>query len=276
MSLNAWGGKIYEYLMPYLALERPDVLCLQEVVHSPQADRVWLQYRDGDHVLQQRANFFRDVAQILPDHVATFCPFAQGPLWDGDRELPSQFGLATFVHKDLPVIGQVQGFVHKEFSPNGYGDHPRARCAHGVRVYVEGQEQALSILQTHGMWDPRGKIDTPERRQQALSIAGLVRTLAKPEDGLIVCGDLNVLPDSETFEILAQLGLRDLVTGEGITSTRTSLYDKDIGFADYMLVNDAVAFERFDVVTEPEVSDHCPLVLHLAKGRATAPVTTAA
>ncbi len=135
VCLNGWGGKLFDALRDYLSAERPDVLCLQEVVHSPATDKDWLTYRDGDHVLSQRANLFRDVAETLPDHVATFCAAAQGGLWDGDTEVPSQWGLATFVHAAFPVIAQPQGFVHKGFSADGYGAHPRSRTAHAVRVW---------------------------------------------------------------------------------------------------------------------------------------------
>ncbi|MFX3714235.1 endonuclease/exonuclease/phosphatase family protein, partial [Streptococcus suis] len=48
MSLNGWGGKLHEPLISYLQTEQPDVLCLQEVVHSPEARDDWLLYRDGD------------------------------------------------------------------------------------------------------------------------------------------------------------------------------------------------------------------------------------
>ena len=34
MSLNGWGGKLHEALISYLQSDQPDVLCLQEVVHS--------------------------------------------------------------------------------------------------------------------------------------------------------------------------------------------------------------------------------------------------
>ena len=133
MCLNGWGGKLYDVLQPYLAEAQPDVLCLQEVVHSPLTDKDWPTYRDDCHRLPQRVNFLRDVRAVLPEHVATFCPAAQGVLWDGETSIPSQWGLATFVHRSLPVIAQAQDFVHKCYSPRGYGDHPRSRNAHGVR-----------------------------------------------------------------------------------------------------------------------------------------------
>jgi hypothetical protein len=127
VSLNGWGGKLHEHLTSYLRSEAPDILCLQEVVHTPDTEKDCLTYRDGDHVLQQRANFFRDIARALPDHQASFCPSSQGVLCDGAQAVPSQWGLATFVHRSLPITEQAQGFVHKAFSPHGYGEHPRSR-----------------------------------------------------------------------------------------------------------------------------------------------------
>jgi endonuclease/exonuclease/phosphatase family metal-dependent hydrolase len=261
MCLNGWGGKLHAPLTAYLKSEAPDVLCLQEVIHSPESNKDWLTYRDGDHVLPQRANFFRDIAEALPDHMAIFCPAAQGVLWDDDREVPSQWGLATFVRKSLPIIGQAQGFVHKDFSPHGYGDHPRSRNAHAIRIHDYQRDRTISIAHMHGLRDLNGKIDTPERKAQAHRFADLVCGVAAPDDALIVCGDFNVEPDSETLAILAGCGLSELVTARGFDGTRTSHYKKPGRFADYMLVNKQVEVLGFDVVTEPEVSDHCPLVL---------------
>lgn len=263
MCLNGWGGKLHGPLLTYLRSSAPDILCLQEVVHSPASRKEWLTYRDVDHVLPQRANFFADVAAALPDHTALFCPAAQGVLWDEDRPVASQWGLATFVHRALPVTEQAQGFVHKAFSPFGYGEHPRSRNAHVVRVFDYEKARFVCVAHMHGLRDLGGKGDTPERVAQAEKLAELVRRIASSEDALVVCGDFNVEPGSRTFEILGQLGLVDLVTTRGFESTRTSHYTKPGRFADYLLVNERVTVANFTVVKEPEVSDHCPLVLEL-------------
>jgi endonuclease/exonuclease/phosphatase family metal-dependent hydrolase len=261
MCLNGWGGKLHAELAAYIAAEQPDVLCLQEVVHSPASELEWLTYRDGDHILPQRANFFADVAAALPDHTAIFCQAAQGELWDGETPVPSQWGIASFVHKSLPIIGQAQGFVHGAFSPHGYGEHPRSRNAHALRLYDYATDRTLVIAHMHGLRDLRGKMDTTARAAQAHRLAALIVGIQEPGDGLIVCGDFNVEPASETFEILSPIGLTELVTSRGFTGTRTSHYKKPGRFADYMLVNEAVAVKAFDVVMSPEVSDHCPLVV---------------
>jgi hypothetical protein len=47
---------------------------------------------------------------------------------------------------------------------------------------------------------------------------------------VVVCGDVNLLPDSETFDVLAEIGLTDLV---GAADTRTSRYPKPVRHASY-------------------------------------------
>ncbi len=142
-----------------------------------------------------------------------------------------------------------------------YGDHPRSRTAHAVRIYDFAQDTPVTIAQIHGLRDPRGKMDTSERLEQAHRLAQLVATVVEPGDRLVVCGDLNVEPDSQTFAVLEELGVRDLVTIRGFLGTRSAHYTKPGRLADYMLVNDAVAVVAFDVVEHPEVSDHRPLLL---------------
>lgn len=224
MCLNGWGGKLHAGLTSYLRDASPDVLCLQEVVHTPGAQKEWLTYRDGDHVLPQRANFFRDVCAALPDHVAIFCPAAQGVLWDGDRAVASQWGLATFVRSGFPVIGQAQDFVHKDFSAQGYGAHPRSRSAHAVRIFDFDRGLPVTIAHMHGLRDLRGKIDTPERLDQAGKFEAPARGVARPDERLVLCGDFNVEPDSETLAYLHGTGLRELVAASGTTGTRSSHY----------------------------------------------------
>ncbi len=263
VCLNAWGGKLYKELIRYLGELNPDVLCLQEVVHSPATKKEWLTYRDGSHVLPQRANLFKDIASALPEHEAMFCPASQGVLWDKNTRIPSQWGLATFVRNSFPIIGQLQGFVHKTYSPHGYGAHPRSRSAHAIRVFDYEKNVPVCISHMHGLRDLRGKIDTRERSEQAHRFLSLANQIREEGDHFILCGDFNVEPESETLRIFCDSGLTELVTTRTHGGTRNSHYKKPGKFADYMLVNSQVTVLDFNVVFDPEVSDHCPLVLEI-------------
>lgn len=263
-SLNIWGGMLHEPLMRYLANIDADVLCLQEVARAPGARHDWLTYRDGSVELQQRAHLFDEIAAVLPAHDGIFCPTARGMLEDGGEPCWQEFGIATFVRKDIPIIGQALDFIHGSFSANGFGAHPRPRNAHGIRIFDHYTGAPITVVQLHGLRDPAGKQDTPARQRQTEALLCLIKRIWHTGEPLVVCGDFNVLPDSATFAALGRLGLSDLVTGRGFSDTRTSHYRKDGRFADYMLVTPNVRVNTFEVVAEPEVSDHRPLVLDIA------------
>jgi endonuclease/exonuclease/phosphatase family metal-dependent hydrolase len=113
----------------------------------------------------------------------------------------------------------------------------------------------------HGLRDLNGKMDTPEREAQAHKLLELSRQVSEPDDLTVICGDFNVEPDSQTLSILSKAGMSELVTGRGFASTRNSHYKKPGRYADYMLINQEDTVKSFDVVYDPEVSDHCPLIL---------------
>lgn len=262
--LNAWGGRLHDRVLAFLPDLDADVLCLEEVVHTPAAPAAVMDYRDPEvgTVLPQRARMFEEIAEALPGHRATFCPAARGDLWQGDEAHSSEWGLATFARSDLPVIGQVQDFAHGAFGAHGYGDHPRSRTAHVVRLYDYRADHPITVAHLHGLRDLAGKGDTPERAAQAHRFADLTEVIHRPGEQLVVCGDLNVRPNSETISILSErLRLTELVTSRGFEGTRTALYEKPERFADYLFVNDAVRVAGFEVLMEPEVSDHATLVL---------------
>lgn len=71
MCPSGWGGTLAGDLLPYLTEAAPDVLCLQEVIDSPETDKALLTDHDGDHILPQRANLFREVSPALPDRAAS-------------------------------------------------------------------------------------------------------------------------------------------------------------------------------------------------------------
>lgn len=262
LSLNCWGGQIYDELLPYLKSAGADVFCLQEVLRSPTRSGGWHVYRDGPVELQQRPDLFHEIADILPEHDAMFFPTSRGALSDdtGARQL-CEFGIATFVRKTLPIVAQAVDFVHGAYASSDFGPHPRPRNAHCLRLFNHATGFEVTVAHLHGLRTESGKGDGPERRGQAEKLIDLIRRVYPGHGRLVVCGDLNILPGSETFRLLGALGLVDLVTSRGFRDTRTSHYRKAERFADYLLVNSELRIDAFDVVEQPEVSDHRPLLL---------------
>jgi endonuclease/exonuclease/phosphatase family metal-dependent hydrolase len=261
VSLNAWGGAMFEPLADWLPRCGADVLCLQEVTRTPGLGG-WTTFSDGERQLPQRANLFDDVRQALPRHQAHFLACDAGPVASGDGCVRQQdFGLAMFIDERLPVIGQTASFVHGAFVDHQeWAIADRPRLAHAARLVDRTANRAVTVVHLHGLRDPDGKHDTPARRAQAEQLVCLIERTRQPGDVTVVCGDLNLLPDSETFDRLAGVGLVDLV---GTIDTRTSRYTKPVRHANYLLVSDVTAVKQFDSPRTPEVSDHRPLILDI-------------
>lgn len=261
VSVNAWGGALADALLGWLSVSGADVVCLQEVTRTPGLSG-WTRFDDGDRSLPQRADLLADVRGALPDHQAIFVSSDTGPVSDGTGARHRQdFGLATLVGPRLPVAGVESAFVHGSFTDHEewtIADRPRVALA--VHTVDRDIGRRVWAVQVHGLRDPAGKGDTPARLRQASHLADLVDRIRGPHDLIVVCGDLNLLPESETFTVLAKAGLTDLV---GAADTRTSHYPKPVRHASYLLISDVSAVKRFEVLTAPEISDHRALVLDL-------------
>lgn len=168
-----------------------------------------------------------------------------------------EFGIAAFVAPGVTVLGDDADFVHGRFTehdewPAGH----RPRIAHALRLLGDGR--TVTLVHLHGLRDPAGKGDTPARAAQAERLAGLVTRTRRAGDLVVVCGDLNLLPDSATFAALHGIGLVDLV---GTADTRTARYPGPVRSASYLLVGNPAAVKDFRILAAPEVCDHRALVL---------------
>lgn len=262
VSLNAWGGQLWENLRDWVPQVGADVLCLQEMIRAPEPSPEWLSYVDPYRRLAQRADLFADISALLPDHQARFAPAAQGPLSGEDgRIYRSEHGLGLWARRDLALAGAFEGYVHGRYRRDGWGAEPVPRAIQMVRVTDPARGKTGIVAQFHGLRDPSGKGDTPERLAQARKAVSLIRQFRRVDEPIILAGDFNLLPVSESFAIFAELGLADLVTGLGITDTRTARYKKPERHANYCLVSANVRVHKFEAPAEPEVSDHRPLIL---------------
>lgn len=260
VSLNAWCGGMLEPLTDWLPGCGADVLCVQEVTWTDGYGG-WVTYADPDRTSRQRSSLFDDLRHALPDHQAQFFTCDTGPVLGEDGVLRRQhFGIATLVAPHLAVIGSEAAFVHGAFAHHdAWPAEDRGRMAHAVRV-AGPDDRSATVAHLHGVRMASGKGDTPQRRRQAERVAALVDRVSRPGDVIVVAGDLNVLPNSETFDVLGGAGLTDLV---GDADTRTSAYTKAVRHADYLLVSDPDAVASFEILGQPEVSDHRPLVLDI-------------
>ncbi|NER97246.1 MAG: endonuclease/exonuclease/phosphatase family protein [Symploca sp. SIO1B1] len=257
VSLNTWGGRCGLALIRWLQEIQADIYCLQEVFRAPQMPSPTVPDGEGKTI---DANLFGTLQQALPTYHGWFSAGSRGYINDSTwLELPLEYGIALFIHPSFSVTAQRSQLVHGEFRLDKQGSPPLSRTAQVIRC-VRG-ECEFTIGHLHGLWQPTGKQDSPQRIQQAHRFRNVLESVARPNEALLACGDLNLLPDSATFEILGKLGLEDLNQRFNIHCTRSSLYKKPVRYADYMLANRYVKVDDFTVVKHPEISDHSPLVL---------------
>ena len=219
-----------------------DIFCLQEI------------WNGGEEMLGEKSDFelakrntrlLQDIEEALPDHRVYFRP-----------HFSDYYGLAMYVRKELAVEEEGEIYVYKEagfISPDEYGNH--ARNLQYITVLTSGGP--LTIMNVHGLWNGQGKADCAERLEQSDRIAGFV---VAREERVILMGDFNLRPDTESVSRIEAAGLRNLIKEYGVTSTRTSHYTKPEKFADYAFVSGEIEVKDFKVLPD-EVSDHAPLYL---------------
>ncbi len=243
ISFNIWQGIAgHKNLLGFFEKHKEvDVFCLQEVWHNGPQEKIVR----GIDMSPRLRNAFTEISARLPEHVGYFRPHYED--W---------FGLAIFVKKKYLLLAEGDIFVHKqkEFIPEGdVGNHAR----NIQYVMLQTDTGIRTVVNFHGLWNGRGKTDSEDRLKQSDRIVEFLKSLNNP---FVLCGDFNLLPDTESLRKLENLGLRNLIKEYGITSTRTSFYNKPEKFADYALVSDGIEVKDFKALSD-EVSDHTPLYL---------------
>lgn len=250
VTLNTWGGRAGKELLLdfFKKYKEVDVFCLQEMWR---ASYEHLEGRPVGGVVfrheQVMATGVQEISKSLPGHSSYFRP-----------HFLDHYGLQMLVKNDLNVVEEGETFVyrHKGYVSDGdVGNHGR-----NIQYATLGLKTGpMTVINFHGLWNGKGKTDTEDRIEQSKKIVEFVKNL--PND-FILCGDFNLLPDTESIAILEKAGLRNLIKEYNITSTRTSFYEKSEKYADYIFVSKGVNIKVFRVLPE-EVSDHLALFLEI-------------
>lgn len=248
ISLNTWGGRAgKDKLLEFFSAHKDmDVFCLQEIWSAPYK---YLEGHAAGGMSIDHSNIMvyglQDISGLLDSHAAYFKPHHL-----------DNYGLLMLIRKDWDVISEGDVFVYKERGHIPEGDVGfHARNVQFATIVTKNGIR--TILNFHGLWNGGGKGDSEDRLLQSDRIIQFMKTLSNP---YVMCGDFNLLPDTQSLKKLEDFGLRNLVKENGITSTRTSFYTKPEKFADYALVSDEIAVKDFKVLSD-EVSDHSPLYL---------------
>jgi len=248
ISLNAWGGRALYPLIRFFQRQAgpTDIFCLQEVFDTDQAS---VDARHPDEYLC--GDLFRKISAVLPDHAGIFAAFDDNP---------HRQSLAVFLRRSIAVKNTGDLVVYQPAVPKESGSQIiSSRKLQHVSFESGGRE--FTVVNFHGLWNGGPKTDSPERLAQAANVKRFMDGIAGPK---MLCGDFNLLPDTESLRIMED-GLTNLVRTNGVRSTRTALYRKhddpaDPKFADYMLVSPDIKVKSFEVLPDL-VSDHAAMSL---------------
>ncbi len=250
ISLNTWGGRAGrgKLLDFFKRNANADIFCLQEIWSAPYrhlegAFMGGLRTSNNDVMTEG----MQEISATLSAHTSYFRP-----------HYLENYGLQMLVKKDCSVVEEGELFVHKHkgYLPEGdVGNHAR-----NIQfVTINTSRGLVTVINFHGLWNGKGKGDCEDRLEQSDRIIDFLKTL---DHRFVLCGDFNLLPDTESLKKFERFGLRNLIAEYGITSTRTSLYTKPGKFADYTFVSKEVEVKEFKTLPD-EVSDHLSLYLEI-------------
>lgn len=269
LQLNAWCGRAPRFLEHFdeLISKKPTIICMQEVLegYGPLDEISSYSNSLQNNVRVFHEKYWNEYEFYYSPRVTTWV--AQGNysnedslghwgnliMWRRDRlvmmEARTKFifdGHDTFDHKDdqtLPV--NMQGLVFRD---------------------LHEPEKLLTVCNIHGWYGGKGfgKGDSPERIKQSQAIIDFVQSLGNT-DRVLVSGDFNIRPDTESMKIIEQ-GINpdgNIIRKFGIPTTRTTLYDAakraNEPHAGYVLLGDGLVATTCVVNDEMEVSDHAPI-----------------
>jgi len=239
ICLNVWGGNLKEDLCAFVAkhADDTDIFCFQEVTNKTTSNREVLGKIDRD--------IYDAIVKLLPGHEGFFA-----------TEQTGEEGNAIFIKSSIGVYKVCDVFVYRYL--DAMIDDDSSTLGRNIQaVFFSIDNQRYTIINFHGLWDCRGKIDTVDRLDQSQKIKDFIDN--KAEGKIILVGDFNLNPDAKSLSIFEDK-MRNLIKDYDVSSTRSCLYKKPEKFADYVIVSKDVDVVRFEVLQDV-VSDHLPLLL---------------
>ncbi len=250
VTLNLWGGKLYEQLMEFVREHSKgvDVFCFQDALFGSKSEFSPIQ--------KGRINLFTELSLVLNDfdsfvHKDPAESFIHGEFLDPDVGC----GQVIFVRKGIRVLESGNFKSHPDQSYTRGGDMLSGKCQ-WVKIELDTGENA-TILNLHGLWKAHSqKKDIPERLEQSRVIKEFLSSHIGKK---VICGDFNIVNDGNAMNMLEE-DMVNLVKAYDIKSTRNRHYPKDERFADYILVSRDIEVKAFQALPD-EVSDHLALLV---------------
>ncbi len=250
ISLNTWGGKKFEELMEFIRRERErtDIFCFQEIFDAA----FEIKNTNG-----YRANLLHELSLVLEGFQVLYQPYLQNHNFKEQTDFPLSFGNAMFVRSTIPIQDHGSAKIFHADTEQ-ITEHVFVRITKTLQYARLTMGAApLTVINFHGIWFDGPKTDQADTREQSKRVVEFLATVQPP---IIVAGDFNLWPETESLAMIERTGLRNLIREYGISSTRPRNFAFDRPFADYVLVSPEIRAQRFAALLD-EISDHLPLEL---------------
>ncbi len=238
MQLNIWFGHLLSPALDLIDQEAPDILCVQEVVSSPNGYPLFDTYQTHERLSEKFSHQF-----LAP----TFSFEALGETCDYGNAIYSKY----------PISEEHVEFTHGAYDRNltikTAGSNIR-NIQHCKITLSDGK--TVTIANHHGFHN-RNADGSDESAASMRKAAAILQGVGEP---LILCGDLNVNPNSDTIRELDPLQLRNLSSESKLKTTLSSAHRFTYDLvSDYILVSPTLDVESFHL-PDAVVSDHKALI----------------
>jgi endonuclease/exonuclease/phosphatase family metal-dependent hydrolase len=250
IQINTWMGSLTRKIVEFIEREQPDIICAQEVLSLASGKDIPIPYKQFNCLEEMKvAGGGFDYLYLSPQYTVDIA----GEVAEFGNAILSRYPIKN--SETLFTIGSLKEHITADnYTPNG------STNAQVVVLNVDGRE--LAVVNHHGYWaiDPYGSDDNVKSMKKVAELAGKYA-----EYPLILAGDLNVVPESDTMRVFDGW-LEDLVATSDAKTTMSPLkvfqkvYIEGGVLADHILVNDKILVNSFAVGQEL-ISDHLPLVL---------------
>lgn len=240
LQLNAWGGRLEPQIGDLLKKEKPDIVCLQEIIS----------FND------QGTGLFITIEMIQKEYSLPYLAFE--PVFSFNyMKGTARFG--NCILSKFPIAETRAIFTHLEHKDDFMWGEDSGNVRNFIHAVIDaGKGQPCHVITHHGYWIPDHKRGNEETEKQMGIIADYVAELEGP---VILTGDFNLSPDSPSLQRLNK-NLQNLCVLNDLKTTRTSLTFKT-ETCDYIFTNDLVTTKNF-YADDTIVSDHKALFLEFS------------
>lgn len=242
LCLNLWeGGILWDNIVKLLKRENPNIMCFQEAF-------------DATSPAPHQYQTVKRMRELLPNYYHVYSPelYEIRPDGEGDTgnliisQYPISYSETIFLFGDYQTITRPKTIEFSHYPKN-------MQCAH---ITLPNTKE-LHVHNVHGIWGLDGR-DSPER----LRMSHIITTHVANKQNVIVAGDFNLKPDTQTIDTIEQK-LMNVFKGDMISSFNMK-HKSNPGYATAVV---DMVFTSPDVkvvdkkILDDDVSDHKGLLL---------------